>query len=645
MTKMWQPSNSTINSSQLTVFTKYIEEKFNCQFDDYKALWQWSIDNKELFWLSIWQFFSVIHQSPPTTIFKSNGSEFYQNTWFNGAKLSFAENLLKNKSENIALCFINETGTKTSLSYLQLNNLCGRLANAMRENGIKKGDRIAGIMPNCLETVIAMLATTSIGAIWSSCSPDFGFQGCMDRFEQIQPKLIFSVDGYQYNGKSHQCLDKVHKLLNNISSIEQLIIIPFNSNELSVSDYKQTILFNDYLSNNDSLIFESVPFNHPLYIMFSSGTTGSPKCIVHSVGGTLLQHLKELALHSNISNKDKVFFFTTCGWMMWNWMISSLALSAEVILYDGCPTYKKPDLLLEIVAKQHVTVFGCGAKYLDSIEKAGSCPIKNYDFKALKTILSTGSALSPHSFDFVYKDIKSDLQLSSISGGTDIISCFALGNPNTPVYRGELQCAGLGMDVQIFDENANSVKNQKGELVCCSPFPSMPMYFWNDPENKKYHNAYFDRFKNCWAQGDYAKLTQNNGLIIYGRSDSILNPGGVRIGTAEIYRQVEKVKQVIDSVVIGQKWHDDERIILFVQLKAKFQLTDDLIKIIKQQIRKNTTPRHMPAKVIQVSAIPRTISGKVVEVAVKKTVHGEKINNIEAIANPEALEQFKIENW
>ncbi len=645
MTEMWQPSENDIKSSKLNEFKCFIEQDTDIIFNCYDELWQWSIDNYQVFWQSLWQFFAIEHSQKPRSILKSTGNQFYNNTWFDGAKLNFAENLLKNKSNYTALSFINEDGAQSGLTYLELNNLSGKLANAMRANNIKAGDRIAGVMPNCLETVIAMLATTSIGAIWSSCSPDFGLQGCMDRFEQIKPKIIFSIDAYQYNGKTHQCLEKANNLLNNIDSVESLIIITFTNKNLQLSNNPQTILFNDYLSNDSELIFEQVPFNHPLYIMFSSGTTGSPKCIVHSAGGTLLQHLKELALHSNIKNKDKVFFYTTCGWMMWNWMISSLALGAEIILYDGSPSFDKPDRLLELVDKYKVNVFGCGAKYLDAIEKAGINPKENHNFKELKTILSTGSALSPHSFDFVYKNIKSDIQLSSISGGTDIISCFALGNPTLPVYRGELQCAGLGMDIDIFDDNGQPMKNQKGELVCKTPFPSMPIYFWNDLNNKKYHSAYFERFDNCWTQGDYAKITNNNGLIIYGRSDSILNPGGVRIGTAEIYRQVEKVAQVIDSVVIGQIQNGDERIVLFVQLKASLKLDEALTKEIKTMIRKNTTPRHVPEQIIQVNAIPRTISGKVVEIAVKKIVHGEKVNNMEAIANPESLEQFKVENW
>jgi len=647
MTILWQPSVEAIQNSQIRKFQLFLKENLNIEIGDYNSLHQWSIKNPIFFWQALWDFYQVIASKPPLKIKCSTGKAFYQTTWFEGAKLNFAQNLLRGNSEDLALSFINEENQKTQLTYLQLTHKVAKLSNAMRQKGIQEGDRIVGLMPNCVETVIAMLATATLGAVWSSCSPDFGFQGIIDRFGQITPKLLFTVDGYQYNSKSHSCLEKIAPLLNAIKSLEQIIICPFNEKSPNISSLglEGVILFNDYLSDDLTLAFEHVDFNHPLYIMYSSGTTGVPKCIVHSVGGTLIQHLKELSLHTNLTHKDTLFFFTTCGWMMWNWMISGLALGAHILLYDGSPSLGRADHLFKLVENFHVSIFGCGAKYIDAVEKAGINPKEYYAFKNLKTILSTGSPLSHHSFDFVYQQIKSDVQLSSISGGTDIVSCFALGNPTLPVYRGELQCIGLGLDVAIYNSDAQAVTAQKGELVCRQPFPCMPIYFWNDPNHQKYHEAYFNRFEHCWAHGDYAELTPNKGLIIYGRADATLNPGGVRIGTAEIYRQVEKIEAVLDSVVIGQPWQDDERVILFVQLKKDECLSEALIKQIKQTIRKNTTPRHVPALVIAVNAIPRTISGKVVEMAVKKVVCRESVNNLDALSNPESLEQYNPKYW
>lgn len=641
MTVLWQPSTIQQKNNQLSKFKAFIEEKYHIQFENYQALWQWSVSQAESFWLEIWHFFSVLHHKKPTKIFKKTGEAFYQVQWFEGAQLNFAENLLRGKPNNIALSFINEQGQLTQLNYQTLKIQVARLANRLRELDIQKGDRVAALMPNCPQTVIAMLATASIGAIWSACSPDFGLQGVLERFGQIQPKILFTINGYQYNGKTHSCLATVEQLAQHLPDIKQIIITPFIAQDIPIKKIVKATLFDDFLSDNNQLIFEPLPFNHPLCILYSSGTTGTPKCIVHSAGGTLLQHLKELALHSNVSQQQTIFFFTTASWMMWNWLISSLALGAHVVLYDGCPSYPQPTRLFDIVEKLDVSIFGCGAKYLDMLEKSSCSLSQTHNLGKLKTILSTGSPLSPHSFDYVYQLIKSDVQLSSISGGTDILSCFALGNPTLAVHRGELQCLGLGMDVAVYNEQGKPITQQKGELVCKSPFPSMPIYFWNDPQQKKYRAAYFERFTDCWAHGDYAELTIHNGLIIYGRSDAVLNPGGVRIGTAEIYRQVEKIPQVIDSVVIGQPWQGDERIVLFVQLQDLLILDDKLILSIQQFIKKNTTPRHVPAKILQVNAIPKTITGKVVELAVKKTVCGEAVTNIDALANPKALEQFK----
>lgn len=640
MKPVWSPTQERINNSRLHHYQQFLKS-LGHHCNDYASLWRWSVDEPSAFWASLWQYFDIIHHSPYQQVIRKTGPSFYDIRWFEGSTLNFAENLLRNNSNKLALSFINEQGQKSSISYADLHKKTGQLANQMRQQGITKGERIAGLMPNCIETVIAMLATASIGAIWSSCSPDFGLQGIIDRFGQIKPKWLFSVNGYFYNGKTHSCLDKIDALCQQLEDLEQVVLHPFCDQSGSLINNPKICDFNELLTGHGKLSFEAVPFDHPLYIMYSSGTTGTPKCIVHSVGGTLLQHLKELALHTDLKADDKIFFFTTCGWMMWNWLISSLALSAEVFLYDGSPSFGQSDNLLKIVDEHQITIFGCGAKYLDLVEKSACKPNQHHAFDSLKTILSTGSPLAPHSFDYVYNHIKSDLQLSSISGGTDIISCFALGCPTLPVYRGELQCLGLGMDVDVYDSNGQPLANQKGELVCKSPFPSMPIYFWHDHHNSKYHQAYFNRFNNCWAHGDYAELTKHQGLIIHGRSDAVLNPGGVRIGTAEIYRQVEKIEQVVDCVVIGQPWQGDERIILFVQLQQGLILDDSLTLAIKRFIRTNTTPRHTPAKVVQVSEIPKTISGKVVELTVKKVICDEPITNLDALANPQALADFK----
>jgi acetoacetyl-CoA synthetase len=521
--------------------------------------------------------------------------------------------------------------------------------------GIEKGDRVAAFMPNTEETVVAMLATTSIGAIWSSCSPDFGLQGVIDRFGQIEPKVLFTTDGYFYGGKILNSLTKVAAISEKLTSLEQVIVIPhiqlgqhseLDTNRLDTSELNTISasikLWHEVLDNEAKQIeFVAVPFSHPLYIMYSSGTTGVPKCIVHSVGGTLLQHAKELRLHSDVKAEDSIFYYSTCGWMMWNWLVSSLSIGATVVLYDGSPFYPSGERLWQMAEDHQVSIFGTSAKYIAALEKAHIKPKEDFNLTRLKAVLSTGSPLAHESFDYVYRDIKADVCLSSISGGTDIISCFALGNPILPVYRGELQCLGLGMAVNIFDDQQQPLIQQKGELVCTEPFPSCPIGFWQDEGNHKFHQAYFDRFDNIWAHGDYGEITQQGGLIIHGRSDAVLNPGGVRIGTAEIYRQVEKLDQVVESIAIGQQWQDDVRVILFVILAADEILNDELIQLIRSTIRSNTTPRHVPAKVIQVADIPRTISGKIVELAVRNVVHNEKVKNTDALKNPEALDLYK----
>jgi acetoacetyl-CoA synthetase len=511
---------------------------------------------------------------------------------------------------------------------------------ALRSAGVAAGDRVAGFMPNVPETIVAMLATSSIGAIWSSCSPDFGINGVMDRFGQIEPKVLFACDGYYYNGKTIDSTQRIGQICAKIDSIEQLVLVKVTE---AVTDIPQAMDYGDFLvkENTPKLQFEQLPFDHPLYIMYSSGTTGAPKCIVHGAGGTLLQQLKEQQLHSNLQPDDVLFYFTTCGWMMWNWLVAGLATEASIVLFDGSPFYPEPRSLIDMAEQEKINIFGTSAKYIAALEKAHVVPRESHQLASLKAILSTGSPLSHESFQYVYRDIKADLCLSSISGGTDILSCFVLGNPTLPVWEGQIQCRGLGMAVEIWDEQGRSVTEQKGELVCVKPFPSAPIYFWNDPENKKYLSAYFQTYANIWAHGDYGEITAQNGVIIHGRSDAVLNPGGVRIGTAEIYRQVEKLDEVVDSICIGQDWDDDVRVVLFVVLRQGLSLDDKLIGKIRSNIRSETTPRHVPAKVIAVTDIPRTISGKIVELAVRKVVHGQAVNNTDALANPEALELFK----
>jgi len=540
--------------------------------------------------------------------------------------------------------FWGEDQVKRRLSRQELYNQVSLLAQALAAMGVEKGDRVAGFLPNIPEAVIAMLATNSLGAIWSSCSPDFGENGVVDRFGQIEPKVLFVADGYFYNGKQFDCLEKVANISSRLPSLAAVVVIPYSRDAFSLEaiPMAKTLAAVTDPFEPQTIAFEQVSFDHPLYIMYSSGTTGVPKCIVHGTGGTLLQHLKEHCLHSDVKKGDRVFYFTTCGWMMWNWLVSGLAAEATLLLYDGSPFYPDGNILFDYADAEAMTLFGTSAKYIDALNKAGVSPIDTHDLLTVRTMCSTGSPLVPEAFDYVYEHIKTDLCLASISGGTDIISCFALGNPVLPVYRGQLQCRGLGLaDVQVWDDDGNPVQGEKGELICVAPFPCMPVGFWNDQNGSKYHDAYFARFPNIWCHGDYVELTEENGLIIYGRSDTVLNPGGVRIGTAEIYRQVEQLDEVLESLVIGQQWEGDVRVVLFVRLRDAIALDDDLIKRIKTQIRANTTPRHVPAKVVQVTDIPRTKSGKIVELAVREVVHNRVVKNKEALANPEALSQFE----
>ena len=637
---MWQPTEEQINNSQMMDYMQLVNQKFGLSLKKYSQLYDWSIEKAEDFWGSFWEYSQIIHHSPYSQVVDDLG-KMPGAKWFDGATLNFTENLLRYRDDKIAIHFYGEDGTQSSLSYRELHDQVSRLARSMREMGIVKNDRVAGFMPNIPETIITMLATASIGAIWSSCSPDFGIKGVLDRFQQIEPKLIFAADGYLYNGKTIDCLSKLKNILTYLPSIKKTIIVPF-AGDSNTNVIKNSMLWNDFLhKDSGDIIFEQLPFDHPLYIMYSSGTTGLPKSIVHSAGGTLIQHLKELKLHTDLTQNDKIFYFTTCGWMMWNWLISSLAVGATIVLYDGSPFYPDGTALLKMADEVGITVFGTSAKYISSLESAGIKPKQISSFPKLRTILSTGSPLVEENFNFVYGEWKEDVQLASISGGTDIISCFALGNPILPVRRGELQCRGLGMKVESYNEKGMSVRNEKGELVCTQAFPSMPIYFWNDSNGEKYHSAYFDTYPGIWHHGDYLKINDFGGVKIYGRSDTTLNPGGVRIGTAEIYQTVERFNEVEDSLVISQPWQNDERIILFLKMKDRITLTNSLKTRVKKSIRESCTHRYVPAIIIAVKDIPYTINGKKVELAVKQVIQNQIVKNKDSLVNPNSLAFYK----
>ena len=638
---LWQPTPEAVASSQMTQFREYVNQAFNTNLGDYAELYDWSITHILQFWTAIWDFMEIIHTAEPEEVIddlnKMPGAD-----WFGGARLNFAENLLRFRDDRIAIRFQGEDQIASTLTYAGLYKKVAQTAAALKATGVGQNDRVVGFMPNLPATIIAMLATASLGAIWSSSSPDFGIKGVLDRFSQIEPKVIFAADGYFYGGKRFNTLEKLEGILHELPTVEKVIIVPYTEKNPDIKSFSNAVLWDDFLIRNPpELTFAQVPFNHPLYIMYSSGTTGLPKSIVHSAGGTLTQHLKELRLHTDLTRDDTIFYFTTCGWMMWNWLVSSLAVGATVVLYDGNPFYPGPEALWKMADELGVTIFGTSAKYLAALEAGGTKPGQKFSLKYLRAILSTGSPLAEESFDFVYRDIKQDVLLGSISGGTDIISCFALANPVLPVYRGELQCRGLGMKVEAYDETGAAVLKTKGELVCTAPFPSMPIYFWNDPDGHKYHDAYFSEFPNIWRHGDFIEINDHGGVKIFGRSDATLNPGGVRIGTAEIYRVVEAIPEIADSLVIGQEWQGEERVVLFVKLNEPGRLTDQLKQRIRAVIRENCSPRHVPAKILETPDIPYTLNGKKVEIAVKTLVHGGEVKNREALANPGCLDFYR----
>ena len=636
---LWRPSSKIKEESNLNQFIKNFVDEFKNQSDvKYEELWKWSIEKPEKFWDSIWDYSNVLGEKGEILLKdkdKMPGARFFPN-----AKLNYTENVLKNKNEPLAIISEREDGLKSKISTLELKDKVLKLAGWLKENGISKGDRVCAYMPNCPETIITMLATASLGAVFSSCSTDFGVAGVLDRFQQIEPKILVTVDGYLYNGKAIERHEEVHQIVQGLNTLQNVLILKYlNENHLKYSfSYKD---FDSVYRSKPLESFTKVNFNDPLYIVFSSGTTGAPKCIVHGVGGVLLQHAKEHKLHANIHKGDRVFYFSTCGWMMWNWLLGALFSEATIILYEGSPFYGGPNKLWDLAEKEKINLFGTSAKYIDAVRKSGYKPNKHNQLKFLKCLCSTGSPLSPESFDFINKFINSDMQIGSISGGTDILSCFVLNNPLDEVISGEIQCRGLGMAVDVFDEEGNSVTDTPGELVCTKPFPSMPIMFWNDPDGKKYQEAYFDYYPNVWRHGDWTKLTKRGTLVIFGRSDATLNPGGVRIGTAEIYKVVESFEEILESIVIGQEWEDDIRIVLFVKLKEKASLDEKLKTEIKNKLRQLVSPRHVPAKIISVADIPRTRSGKITELAVRDVIHGKKIKNIEALSNPEALDLFK----
>jgi len=639
---LWTPSSARIEGTNLARFADLVKDQWGVDHGrDYASLWQWSVDEMEKFWLSMWDFSGVKAETRGERVL-IDGAKMPGARFFPDARLNFAENLLRCRDDSPALRFQGEDKAYRVMSWAELHDATSRLAQALRSAGLSPGDRVAAYMPNMPETIVAMLAVTSIGAVFSSCSPDFGIQGVVDRFGQIEPKVLISADGYHYNGKTHSSLDKLPAIVEQMPTVETVIVVPYADEEPDVSSVPRAVTLPDFTANFDArdIEFTQMPFNAPLYIMFSSGTTGVPKCIVHGIGGSLVTHLKEHKLHCDVKPGDRLYWFTTCGWMMWNWLASGLASEATLLLYDGSPFYPDGNVVYDFADANDMTFFGTSAKFIDACNKAGLEPKKTHKLKNLRSMGSTGSPLVPEGFDYVYEKVKSDIHLASVSGGTDLLACFISANPFGPVRRGELQAPALAMAVEVFDEHGQPVRGDKGELVCTKPFPSMPIGFWNDPGDKKYRAAYYEKFENVWCHGDWMEATENGGYVISGRSDATLNSGGVRIGTAEIYRQVERMGEIIEGLVIGQDWDNDTRIVLFVRLAEGVELDETLAAKIKKQIRANTTPRHVPAHILAVTDIPRTKSGKIVELAVREVVHGRPVKNKEALANPEALAEF-----
>ncbi|SLN12275.1 acetoacetate--CoA ligase [Oceanibacterium hippocampi] len=639
---MWQPGPERVATSNLTRFMALVAERDGRRFDDYEALLRWSVEERERFWELLWDFAGIRAETrgERTVV---DGDRMPGARFFPDARFNFAENLLRRRDGTTAIVFRGEDKIERRLSWQELHDLVSRTAKALAADGVGPGDRVAGFMPNMPETIVAMLATASLGAIWSSCSPDFGIKGVMDRFGQIEPKVLFTADGYHYNGKSHSSLDRARGIAAELPALKRLVVVSYLEEKPDLGGLDSwASRFADYIAGHPAgdIAFHQGEFNAPLYIMYSSGTTGMPKCIVHGAGGTLLKHVEEHLLQSDLKPGDRLFYFTTCGWMMWNWLVSGLVAEATLLLYDGSPFYPDGNVLFDYADAERCTQFGVSAKYIDSLANAELAPMETHDLSSIRTILSTGSPLAPLSFDYVYEKVKRDVCLSSMSGGTDLIGSFVGGNPIGPVWRGEIQKRLLGMATDVFDEDGNSIVGTKGELVCTKPFPSMPLGFWNDPDGRRYHEAYFERYPNIWCHGDYVELTEHGGMIIYGRSDAVLNPGGVRIGTAEIYRQVESLDEVAEGLVVGQDWQNDVRVVLFVRLKGGVTLDAALEDRIRRRIRENATPRHVPARIVAVADIPRTLSGKIVELAVRDVIHGRAVRNKDALANPEALDLF-----
>jgi acetoacetyl-CoA synthetase len=639
--QLWKPSEDEIKKSNMYRFMGFVNETYQQDFKDYASLYQWSVENISDLWSAVWTFTGITASKPYDEVV-DDPAKMPGTKWFSGARLNFAENLLRYRDEQVALAFWGEDHEIRTLSYETLYDDVARTAKSLRDMGVVAGDRVTGFVPNMPEAIVAMLAATSIGAIWSSCSPDFGIKGVLDRFGQIKPKVLFTADGYWFKGKRLDSLERISQILHDLPSIEKVVVVPYTEEDPGIGSISKAIHYRDFKSSQSNLTiaFEQLPFDHPLYIMYSSGTTGLPKCMVQSAGGVLINQLKEIILHTNLRREDTIFYFTTCGWMMWNWLVCSLGVGAKLVLYDGNPFHPDPGALWKMAQDEKITVFGTSAGYISALMNTEVRPGEAYDLSALKVILSTGSPLSVEGFEFVYSEIKEDLQLSSISGGSDINGCFALGNPMGPVHAGELQCRGLGMKVEAFDEDGKSVVNQQGELVCTAAAPPMPIYFWDDPNYEKYKAAYFDVYSNVWRHGDFIEIRDNGGVVIYGRSDATLNPGGVRIGTADIYRLVEPFSEVDDSLVVGQDWKNDVRVVLFVKMAEDAELTDELMTRIKKTLRQEASPRHVPAKIIAVPDIPYTLNMKKVELAVKKVIEGKAVLNKDALSNPQSLDFY-----